>query len=140
MPWRLAPIDYPSVRAAIDISLSEGSLSDDIIGLSVYKGAAEQSVLSRVPTADTEDASAQNHFHVAAILYCAAALCFAIPGFTRESGPEFNAEFDRIDPKVLAADLRARADAEVLAGAPSVDISPVPAGMFGVARGSRGRW
>ena len=138
MAWRLSAADYPSIRAAIDISLSEGSLPDGIIALPIYSGQAEQTVLAFVPDADAADADRQAHLHNAAMLFCASSLVFAIPSFTREQGPEFEAEIQRVKPETLAGDLRARAQAELEAGAAG-EISTVPV-MFTVARGSRGQW
>jgi hypothetical protein len=137
--WRLTPADYQSVRKAIDISLSEGSLPDDIIALPIYSGYAEQKVLSTVPDADTAGAARQAHLHTAAILYTAAALVYAIPNFVREQGPEFAAVVERVKPEQLAGDLRLRADAELQAGAVDPDLSLVPL-IFTVARGDRGKW
>jgi hypothetical protein len=137
--WRLSAADYPSIRAAIDISLSEGSLPDTIISLPIYSGYAEQQVLAVVPDADTADTDRQAHLHNAAMLFAAAALCLAIPSFTREAGPEFNASIDRVKPAELAADLRLRAASELEAGSPGAAAQLVPL-TFTVAKGSRGQW
>src|SRR5690349_12752640 len=139
MAWRLSAADYPSIRAAIDVSLSEGSLPDAVIGLPIYAGYGEQAVLSSVPDADTATQDRQDHLHTAAILFTAAAIALALPSFTRESGPEFNAEIQRVAPAELAADLRLRAQAEVAAAAPEAVIGLVPL-TFTVGKGSRGQW
>lgn len=139
MAWRITPADFPSIRAAIDVSLTEGSLPDDIIALPIYTGYAEQAVVSKVEDADTATAERQAHLHNAAVLYAAASLVFAIPSFVREQGPEFNVQVQRVAPDVLAGDLRVRADAEVLAGAIPGAASLVQT-MFSVARGDRGRY
>jgi hypothetical protein len=139
LSWRITPADFPSIRAAIDVSLTAGSLSDEIIALPIYSGQAEQAVLARVPDADTASAARQAHLHNAALLYAAASLVFAIPSFIREQGPEFAIQVQRIDPAVLAADLRNRADAELLAGAVAGTVSLVQT-MFTVVPGTRGRY
>ena len=139
MAWRLSPADYPSIRAAIDVSLSAGSLSDDIIALPIYSGYGEQAVLALVPDADTATQDRQDHLHTAAILFTAAALALALPAFTRESGPEFNAEIQRVPPSELAADLRLRAQSEVAAASPEASLGLVPL-TFTVAKGGRGKW
>lgn len=87
----LSILEFPAIRAAIDISLSDGNLPDSVIKLSIYQGAAENWVLERDPNAanyaeggSTPDAAKAAHVVNAAIYRTAALLCPVIPNITRD--------------------------------------------------------
>lgn len=77
MPVTLQSSDYPEIRAAIDISLDAGQLPDTIIGLAIYKTAAEQWVAAQTTYTGTEA-------RLAAILYCASLIAPQVPAVIRE--------------------------------------------------------
>lgn len=76
--------DYPSIRAAIDISLDANSLPDAVIALEVYATAAEQWIASQTTEAGSEA-------HLGAVLYCAYLIAPQVPALIRErmAGGEF---------------------------------------------------
>src|SRR5262245_40663421 len=96
--------DYPSVRAALDVRLAEGHFpSDQVIGLPIYAGQAEEAVLPRYPGAATAPPAAAPAVQRAVVYYTAALLCPAMPNLTAEdeAGYRYSAQ---------ARDWEARAD------------------------------
>jgi len=135
--------DYPAVRAAIDLSLDDTTLPDDVIGLPIYAGAAEVEIGRRVANyADVITAGGANAALLtnAAIWICAALLVPAVPNLTGERTPD-SQQYSRqaFDPAAKVAQLRALADqaiGEVLGEDPLTAARPV---TFAVACGRRGR-
>jgi hypothetical protein len=138
----LTSLEYPSIRAAIDISLDATVLPDSIIGLPIYADAAEQDVLRRDPTAEDRTGVELQHVTNAAIYLCAALLVPAVPQISGETtSGQHSYTRKLVDVDDLAATLRARADAELAAvltpsTPPSSASRPT---LFGLASGRRGR-
>lgn len=73
--------DYPQIRATLDVSFSETDLSNDIIKMSIYSGAADQDVIDRVSNAEalvSAGGTDAKKIKRAAILFCAARLVMAV--------------------------------------------------------------
>lgn len=89
----IVPDDYPSIRAAIDISLDGNSLSDEVIELEIYKTAAEQWIAAETTETGTTA-------HLAAVLYCAYLIAPQVPALMRErfaGGEYWQQPFDYVD-------------------------------------------
>jgi hypothetical protein len=70
----LTSADWPAVRAALDTELDTNSLTDAVIALNIYSGAADQDVLALDPDAETRTGEAANRIQRAAVFFCAARL------------------------------------------------------------------
>lgn len=133
---------YPSVRAALDVSLDAATLPDGVIGLDIYAGAAERWVKANDPQWSAHLAVPDDAMRLrnAAVYSCAALLAYAVPVLTREDigQSDYSYSRDAIAPADLAAQLRTRAAAE-LAGLLPVGTAGALPFFFGVAPGAR-RW
>jgi len=137
----LLPSDlYPSVRAAIDVSLSSAMLPDSVIALSIYKAAAIADVLAIDADAADRSGTELAHAQNAAVYFAAARIIAAVPQITRETRDTHTYQRRDVDPAERAAELRSLASAELDAylatDAATADIPTV----FQAARGYRGRW
>lgn len=139
--------NYPAVRAAIDISISEKNLPDEVIALSIYQGAAERWVLDRDADAETyapagaaADAAKWARIQNAAIYRTAALICPAVPNITRDDfGPNESYTRKAMDYERRAEELTDLASAEL---ASYLQADPVTSQMptfFTVGPGYRGR-
>jgi hypothetical protein len=138
---------YDAVRAAIDISLSGGSLPDDIIKMSIYQGAAENWVLARDPNAgnykeggSSPDAGKYSRVMNAVIYKTASLLCPAVPAITRD-GLSSDEGYTRqaLDTATRAQELADLATAELSAYLVAEPTTAVLPPFMSVARGYRGR-
>lgn len=136
----LSSSDYPSIRSAIEIGLDSTALPDSVIALDLYIGAGQRDVLALDPQAETRTGAELQHAQTAAILFTAARLIVALPQIVRESFPDHTYERAKVDPLERAADLRARAEAEIDAYLDPQQLDTGRPGVFAVARGRRGRW
>jgi hypothetical protein len=135
MPPLLSSTDFPAIRAAIDLSLDEATLPDDVIWLDIYVGEAERYVASQ--TADTGQ-NAKN-----AVVYWAASLIApSVPQLTGERdtlGESYQRKVE--DVAELVARLRAKA-AEQIDIANEVDPELLTTAnrptFFALASGTRG--
>ncbi len=135
----LSTSDFPAIRAALDVSLKTTTLSDAVIALPIYQGAAEAEVLARDPLAASRTGAALQHVVNAAIFLTAAYLAPALPALTAETIGKYSYQRD-VDWTARAAELRARADAELAALlTPATAQKGSPPTMFGVASGRRGQ-
>lgn len=130
---------YPQVRAAIDISLTEKMLPDEVIAMDQFAGAAERQVRRLDPSADTRTEAELTRLRTAVVLYTAAFLVPSIPDITLEQvGGAFRYEREKTDLDKKIANLLSRAAAEVDAVLyPSEDALGMPT-MFTYAPGDRG--
>ena len=106
--------DYAAVRAAIRIDLTAAALSDEVIALSIYQGAAEAEILRRVPGAASYTGETAQRVKSAAILLTASYLVMAVPLAASETveGGRYSSKLD--DTRAVWADtLRGRAFAEL---------------------------
>lgn len=131
--------DFPAIRAALDVSLKALALPDAVIALPIYQGAAEAEVLARDPLAESRTGAALQHVVNAAICLAAAYIAPAMPALTAEQIGQYRYQRE-VDWPARAAELRARADAELAAVlTPSTALRPAPPSMFAVASGRRGQ-
>jgi hypothetical protein len=125
--------DYPAIRAAINISLDEKSLPDDVIALSIYKGIAERRISDQQPTIDV-------YSKAAAVLLCAALLCKAVPQILSETDAGVTTTVEPVDYDEKKAELLALSS-EMLSLSLNVSAADRIAAqlptLFTVARGSR---
>jgi hypothetical protein len=137
--------DFTAIRAAIDLSLDEGTLPDDVIALPIYRGRAEARVLARDPNAASYTYGMPEYDAVkqAAILFAASLLApivlASIP--TSETIGTYKYNLAGLKPEQLAAALSADAELALTSylrpAAPS-QVGPVFARRL-VATGRRGR-
>ena len=133
--------DYPSIRAALDITLGTKSLPDDIIALDIYQDAAELEVLNRDPLALSRTGVDAAHIHAAAILYCASLIAGGmVSRVTAESLPGVSYNYSRqaVDWPQRAEALAQRANHEMDAVLQKFATTPSRPTYFGVASGTRG--
>lgn len=137
----LTTADYPAVRAALDTSLDDGDLPDDVIGLSIYQGRAEAFILRRDPTAlDRIAADAQQIKH-AAIFLTAGYLAPAIPAIISDDYGEHRMSRKPMDWIAQGHFLIEQGEEElnVLLVAPTLLTTVFRPRMFTTASGTRGR-
>ncbi len=139
----LVPADYPAIRAALDVTLTEATLPDSIIELDLYLGAAEREVRASDPDAETRTGEARERVRAAAMLLCAANLAPAIPRIAAEQLADYRYQQQPVDWMKLAAELRERAKAELTA-LTTTDATEQASRFrhpsFAVAKGRRGVW
>lgn len=134
--------DYPAVRAALDVSLSESELPDGVISQGIYAGAARSEVLERVPTAESEtDVDTIERLSRAVIYLTAARLAPAVVRITSISITSGDRNYSRqtFDPTERAAQLRAMAEQELSEVEEPDEETPARPPMFALASGQRGR-
>lgn len=134
--------DYPAVRAALDVSLSESELPDGVISQRIYAGAARDEVLQRVPTAESEtDVDTIERLKRAVIYLTAARLAPAVVRITSISITSGDRSYSRqtFDPTARAAELRAMAEQELSEVEEPDDATPARPPMFALVSGQRGR-
>jgi hypothetical protein len=137
-PLPLTSASYPGIRAALDVSLDATVLPDAVIALSIYQGAGERDVEQQDPDWATRTGPEATALQNAAIYYIAARLAPAIPALTAEqfgAGQRYTRE--AFDAAAVAADLRARGDAELALVLGETAVA-VPT-LFTTAHGYRGR-
>ncbi len=135
----LLPTDFEAVRKAIDTSLTGTELPDSTVALPVYQARAEADVLQQDPQAATRTGDAAQRVRRAAILYCAARLCPAVPQVVQETfgRGDHGYRLREWDPLLRAAQLRAEADAELAAYLEADGQLAIPT-LFSVVGGRRG--
>ena len=137
MPLLSAP--YDAVRAVLDVSLTLQALSDAAIGLDPFAPAAERWVLARVPNAGSLSGEALERAKAAATYETAARLAPALPNITAESVEDLRVQRQARDAARQAADLHARAEAEVAALTAADETVAQRPSFFALASGRRGR-
>lgn len=70
----LTSADWPAVRAALDTELDTNNLTDPVIALNIYSGAADQDVLKLDPDAESRIGDDGDRIKRAAVFFCAARL------------------------------------------------------------------
>jgi len=135
----LAPGDYPSIRAALDISIDEVVLPDNVIGLSMYIDGADEEVKRRVPDYASKGSTDQQRMKNAAVYLCAARIAPSIPDIIRERRGQFQ-EYQRepVDWSARAEALRVEASKELSLVVTGGNLSSQRPCLFGRAPGGRG--
>ena len=131
--------DYNDVRAALDATLDELSLPNNVISSTIYQGSAEQQIIARIPTAATLTGVEQIQVRVATILLTAALIAPVVPMLTREQDKDYSYQRQPIDWTEVASRLQSRVDA--ILGSLAGDAPTATSGtafMFGRASGCRG--
>lgn len=136
----LTSFDFPSIRAAIDVSLDAETLPDTIIDLDLYAGAAMRDVLARDPLAESRSGAELLRAKSAAVLFAAARLIGSLPQVFKETRADHSYERDKIDSSARAAELRALAEAELASYLDPGDLTSTRPPFFRLAHGYRGRW
>lgn len=139
--------NYPAIRAAIDISLSERNLPDEIIALSIYQGTGERWVLDRdsdaesyAPAGAAPDATKWARVQNAAIYKVASLICPAVPNITRDDfGPDESYTRKAMDLDRRAEELGDMASAELAAYLETDPVASQLPTFFTVGPGYRGR-
>lgn len=131
---------FDSVRAAIDISLTDDIIPDSVISLPIYQGAAESYVEIRDPLSATRVGIERLHIYKAIVFLTAAYLVPSVPFLLREDFGDYNYSrfLDKGHVERLVASLRQRSNAE-LNEVLGLDVFGSMPTMFGVAPGYRGR-
>jgi len=113
----LTSADYPAIRAALDVGLSDGQLSDATIGQDIFVGAAEAELLRRVPDAASMVGEDLKRVKRALVWLTAALLAHSVVRITSLSVQTRDLSYSRqtFDPDEKAAELRARAETEIAA-------------------------
>lgn len=135
----LTTAQHEAIRKAIDVSLDATALPSAVIALDLYAGAAEREVLARDPDAESRTGDALAAVTTAAVLLCAARLVPAVPRVASLSSTGEGITQKLSDPDKLAADLRARGEAELAAVLADVSSTAVRPTLFRLAPGRRGR-
>lgn len=140
----LSAAEYPAVRGAIDISLDQKALPDEVLALPQYAGDAERWIIGQNPLAATYEAGTDEYLgmQVAAIYACAALVLPAVPNLTSESyGAGYRYTRKELDTATLVESLWQRASNAIKAVtgvvAPSAGRIPTRF-IFTVATGRRG--
>ena len=136
----LTAAEFPSVRRAIDPTLTERELPDSTIADEVYQTRAEDAVLARDPAAATRtDADQKRRVRLAAILFLAAELVTAVPTLRGRSIGRYSEQREVEPPAVRASRLRARAHGELDLLLGKSAAAAAGAALFTTAAGGRGR-
>lgn len=137
----LSSADYPAIRAALDVSLNAQQLSDATIGQDIFVGAAEAELLRRVPDAASRTGDDLKRVERALVWLTAALLAHSVVRITSMSVQTRDLSYSRqsFDPERKAAELRGRAEAEIVMLLTPGEATPSRPTMFTVAAGYRGR-
>jgi hypothetical protein len=127
---------YGAVRGAIDTTLDDEALPDDVIEQPTYAAAAELELLRRDPDAVTRTGSERTHMLNALVFLTAARLVQAIPQLITERQGDYSYSRTQINGLDRAATLRGLASDELAA---YLTDTAVPGVIFAVAHGYRGR-
>lgn len=140
-PLPLTNLDYPEVRAAIQMGLGSSKVTDDVIAMSIFQGDAEDEVKRRIPTWETK--LGDDRIRRAAIFLTAARIAPRMTEIIQADAINEAASWRKnaTDWGAVAADLQKRADdliGQVIAE--DVTTTPRPFTFFTVASGTRGKW
>jgi predicted nucleic acid-binding protein len=134
--------EYPAVRAALDVSLTAAALPDATIALDIFQGAAEREVLDRYPDASSQTGETLLSVIRAAVYLTAANLVGSMRTETETEVDDLRVRYAPVDSAKRYGELRAKAELELAALAPTASAEETSARMFtffGAAPGYRGR-
>lgn len=129
--------DCPSVRAAIDVSLSADMIPDDVVMLDVFAGVADREVRDKDPDILTRTEPELVRLRTATVYYTAANLVLSVPQMIAENIGGYHYQIKSIDPNKRYQDLRAMGDGEI-AAVVATDEPPNRPTIFTLASASRG--
>ena len=136
---------YPQIRTALDLSLDEMSLPDDVIEQDIYLGRAEMDVTTIYADAETFTGDNLLRIKRAVILFTAAYLAPAVVQIVSSSGHASDSSFSQRpkDMQARAVELRSQAQVE-LGNVVDQDaddaITLSPTTIVTVVQGKRGWW
>lgn len=138
--------DFPEIRAALDPTLDASNLPDSVIDLDIYRGRAEEWVISRNPAAASYAGAVDGYSRAmrrAAVLATAAYLAVNPPQLLTETfGQKYSYRRAEVKTQDLAADLWAAANDQITLSLPPDAATPNYGGMrpfFVTATGRRGQ-
>ena len=108
-------IEYPQVRALLDITLKAEQMPDEIIALDTFHGAAERDVLARVPDAESRTGTQRLRLVHAAVLLCASYVAPALPRLLRDRFADQEIQLAPVDMAARATALQQEAYDEIAA-------------------------
>jgi hypothetical protein len=127
------------VRAALDLSLGSDALSDSIINMGIYLGAAQAELVQRDPDALAHTDAADILNAKNALVYLTAArLAAVLPDILSEQLGDYRYTRSAWNAAAQAARLRALADIAI-AAIVEPDGMLLPPALFTLATGGRGR-
>jgi hypothetical protein len=137
----LTAAEYPSVRAAIDLSLDSESLPDATIALPIYLDAADLAIKARDPLWATRTGDALTLLTNACVYLTAALIAPAMARLLGETYADgYRYQLAAVDWDARAAALRGRAEDSLNALLTPEDGDSDRPTFFAVASGRRGRW
>ncbi len=133
----LGVADYPAIRAAIDLGLTQAELPDAVIEMPQHRPLAEARIVERDPEAESRQGLAGQRIRAAAILLTAAAIAPSVRQYVSKQVEGQGYRLAERDYDKHAAHLRGLAWREVSAArGDGVDDPPF---VFAVAPGVRAR-
>lgn len=136
----LTSLDYPAIRAALDVDLNAQTLPDATIGQDIFLGAAESELLRRVPTAAAMTGNDLARVKRALVWLTAAYLAHSVVRVTSMSVQTRDLSYSRqtFDPDEKARELRSRAEGEIGMLVAPTAATPARPTMFTTVGGRRG--
>ena len=135
----LTASEYMDIRAALDVTLDEDALPDDIIERLPYAPTAELWLLARDPQAPTRAGVQQTYILMALVSYCASLLAPAMPNILAETQGPYVYSRQAVNWEARAIDLRGRAEQALgMVLQPTTPAVPAIPTMFALASGRRG--
>lgn len=131
----LSSSEYPSIRAALDISLDSDMLPDATLALGIYSGAADAWVITQDSSAEGRTGDDAARILRAAIYYCAYLLAPALPQIVDAKDERLSRRLQERNMMELADRLHQLADYEI---GQVISKSARPT-FFAVAGGTRGK-
>lgn len=134
------PGDFPQVRAALDLELTEAGLPDAKIALPIFLDATEQWVADTIPDPSGLSPADTNRLHRAAVWHLAGLLAPSLPSVVRRGDRDVVEQLVEIDRQKQAADLLGRAEGEIrsIVATSTSSTAVMPTQMI-VPVGTRGR-
>lgn len=136
-------LNSATVRAALDPRLLEKDLSDSVIALSIYSGAAKSEILRRFPTADQASGDDETNLNAAWALLTAAEIAPVLPRLVQVNFGIGAGGYRRneINTDDLVSELRSKAERHLgnVVNVSEVEVELRIPTVFGRASGRRGK-
>lgn len=134
----LSPADWPSVRAALDVTLDSTSLPDATIEEDIFSGRAMREVAARVTDATTLTGNDELTVTNAAVYLCASFIAPSLPSLTSGRAQFLQWQRKGVDWEQRARDLREQAEELIADLLEPAEAAPYRPTMFARAKGRRG--
>lgn len=135
----LDPTRWPEVRAALDVSLSSGSLPDTVIEYDIYWGAAERELADRIDDVESKTGGDLLKASNAALYVLASLIAPALPSILAGKAQYLSYQRSGVDWDQRSEALRARAENLIADLLTPSETSPRRPTMFATAAGTRGK-